>query len=210
MAWANGQIPSSALGDVPGQNAGLVKPAALAYKAMHYASVAHTGVSLAVYDGTVGRTYRSYARQVLAKRIYGPNAATPGYSNHGWGLAVDLMSGAQRSAVDRVGEHYGWAKKWSDASWEWWHVKYRSGIWEPRPDPLLVLRGRQRLAAERLLYHRRERKREARSGRGRRWRAHDRWVKYWYGRVDHFWQVAIHPNRKVVLRRVLDDRDGRI
>ena len=79
---ANGQIPASALGSVPGPNAGLLKPAALAYTAMHYASVKRYGVPLTIIDGSVGRTYRSYARQVLAKRTYGPNAATPGTSNH--------------------------------------------------------------------------------------------------------------------------------
>lgn len=212
----NGQIPSSMLGNVPGSNAGLLKPAALSYTAMHFHSLKTTGVSLHIVDGTVGRCYRSFGRQVLAKQQFGSNAATPGFSNHGWGLAVDLMTTSQRSAIDQVGAHYGWAKRCSDASWEWWHVKHNPGCTgatftprPPRPDPLRHLGKRQRAAAERLLYHRRERKKEARTGRGRRWRRHNRWVEYWHGRVERLWRRA-HGRRKAVLRKVLDDKDGRI
>lgn len=214
---SNGFIPSGALGDLPGPNAGLLKPAALAYTAMHYASLKRNGVSLAIVDGSVGRTYRSYARQLLAKRIYGSNAATPGYSNHGWALAVDLMSQAQRAAINSIGSYYGFSKACSDAAWEWWHVKYNPGCtgagWKPRPprpDPLRHLGKRQRAAAERLLYHRRERIREARSGHGPRWRRQDRWVEYWHKRVSRLYHRAKDPQRKRVLRRVLDDRNGQI
>lgn len=74
--------------------------------------------------------YRTYPQQVY---LYGRSrpgwAARPGTSNHGWGLAVDLGSRYMRALVDRHGAPYGWAKKWSDASWEWWHIKYRAGVW---------------------------------------------------------------------------------
>ena len=213
---SNGQIPSSYLGSVPGSNAGLLKPAALAYTAMHYRSLKVTGVSLHIIDGQVGRTYRSYGRQLLAKRIYGSNAATPGFSNHGWAVAVDLMTQAQRSAIDRIGSYYGWAKRCSDAAWEWWHVKHNPGCTgasfkpaPPRPDPLRKLGKRQRGVAERLLYHRRERRREARTGKGRRWRKHDRWVEWYYERTKRLWRRA-SGDEKQVLKRVLDDRNGRI
>ena len=213
----NGQIPSSMLGPVPGSNAGLLKPAALAYTAMHYHSLKVTGVPLTIIDGQVGRTYRSFARQVLAKSIYGSNAATPGYSNHGLAKAVDLMTSAQRAAIDRIGAFFGWAKRCSDASWEWWHM-----LWNPsctgasfkptprRPDPLRKLTKRQHRFAAQLLYHRRERRQEARSGKGPRYRKHDRWVNYWYERVENLWRRAENDERKRVLRRVLDDRNGRI
>ena len=39
MPYPNGYIPSFALGNVPGSNAGLLKQAALAYTAMHYESL---------------------------------------------------------------------------------------------------------------------------------------------------------------------------
>ena len=200
---SNGQIPSSWLGNVPGSNAGLLKPAALSYTAMHYHSLKTTGVSLAIVDGAVGRTYRSYARQVMAKQIYGSNAATPGSSNHGYARAIDLMSTSQRSAIDRIGARYGFAKRCSDASWEWWHVVHNPGCtgasWKPappRPDPLRKLGKRQRAAAERLLWHRRERKREARTGKGRSWRRHDRMAGWWYKRVRETPQTRRRRTKK--------------
>ena len=213
---SNGQIPSSWLGNVPGSNAGLLKPAAAAYTAMHYHSLKTTGVSLAIVNGQVGRTYRSYARQVMAKQIYGSNAATPGSSNHGWARAINLMTQAQRNAINRVGARYGFAKRCSDASWEWWHVTHNPGCtgatWKPappRPNPLRKLGKRQRAAAERLLWHRRERKREARTGKGGRYRRHDRMARWWYKRVEKLHQRA-GGERKKVLKTVLNDRDGRI
>ena len=126
------------------------------------------------------------------------------------------MSQGQRYAIDRIGRHFGFSKACSDASWEWWHVKYNPGCtgatWKPappRPDPLRKLGKRQRAAAERLLYHRHERIREGRSGQGRRWHRQDRWVHYWHKRVTRLWHRA-SGDRKQVLRRVLDDRNGRI
>src|SRR5260370_27892690 len=69
------------------------------------------------------------------KQVYGSNAATPGTSNHGLGLAVDLATTQMRSELDAWGSYFGWAKRWSDASWEWWHILYRGGVWRRRPDP---------------------------------------------------------------------------
>ncbi len=42
------------------------------------------------YDLPINSAYRDYAGQVEAKRIYGDEAATPGTSNHGWALAIDV------------------------------------------------------------------------------------------------------------------------
>jgi hypothetical protein len=54
------------------------------------------------------------------------NAAVPGTSNHGLGLAVDVPQ-STRTIIDQIGEPFGWAKKWSDAPQEPWHIKYRTG-----------------------------------------------------------------------------------
>jgi murein L,D-transpeptidase YcbB/YkuD len=35
-----------------------------------------------------------------------------------------------RQIVDEIGEQFGWAKKWSDAPSEWWHLSYRPGVWD--------------------------------------------------------------------------------
>jgi hypothetical protein len=201
MTVSNGYIPASWLKPLPGSNAGLVKPLAYQYWAMHYRSVRELNVSLAIVDGSVGRTYRTYARQVLAKRVFGSNAATPGTSNHGLARAVDLHSGAQRSAIDRIGRGFGWAKAWSDASWEWWHLR---GIevsgFEPKPDPFRLLSRKERALAERFVYHKREARREARTGRGPRYRRHRRWLTYYHRRIRRqmrrIYQAAHVPIRR--------------
>ena len=36
--------------------------------------------------------------------------------------------------VDTIGAMYGWAKIWSDAPTEWWHIRYQPGHWHG-PDP---------------------------------------------------------------------------
>lgn len=208
----NGRIPASALGSVPGSNAGLLRLPAASYTAMHLESLRRSGISLHLIDGSIGRAYRSYARQVIARAFWCGqgkcgNAASPGTSNHGWGITIDTMTPAQRAMIDQFGARYGFSKSWSDASWEWWHIKYVDQGWRPRPDILKKLGKRQRAAAERLLYHRRERHREAGTGIGRRWRRQDRWVRFWYKRVQRLYHRA-SGERKQVLGQVLKDRNG--
>jgi hypothetical protein len=211
--WSNGQIPASALGDIPGSNAGLLKPAALAYKAMHYHSLKTTGVSLHLIDGSIGRAYRNFARQVIARNFWCGlgkcgNAALPGTSNHGLGITVDLMTTAQRAAVDRVGAPFGWAKKWSDAAWEWWHIKFLAGIWEPKPDPTAKLPAHMKRAVRLLLYRRRERMEEGRTGEGRRWHRMNRATRRSYRKVERLHRRAKNPTFKHILALALADRDG--
>lgn len=163
MAYANGQLPASILAPVPGTSPRghplLRKDVAAAYLAMHEESMARFGVSLAIDEGTIRRTYRELSAQYLAKAQEGSNAATPGTSNHGWALATDLMSKKQRWVIDQIGEKYGFAKAWSDAAWEWWHIKWREGVWDgKRYDPLAVLtkdehRWVRELAARRATAH---------------------------------------------------------
>jgi hypothetical protein len=83
-------------------------------------------------------SYRTYDQQVQLWNDYqagrGALAARPGTSNHGLGLAVDVATQQMRTVIDRIGRKYGWAKEWSDAPSEWWHIRHRSGIWSG-PDP---------------------------------------------------------------------------
>lgn len=78
----------------------------------------------------VRAAYRTLALQWYYWRMYqsgrGNLAAFPGTSNHGWGLAIDLFNYRMRQIVDAIGASYGWAKRWSDAPSEWWHIKYSS------------------------------------------------------------------------------------
>jgi D-alanyl-D-alanine carboxypeptidase len=124
----NGRLPPNLLAPIPGGS--LSKEAAGAWNAMSAESQRRFGVVLRTNGPD--SSYRTFDRQVYwrnwwcAKGKCG-NAAVPGTSNHGLGLAVDVPQQV-RSIIDRIGEPFGWAKRWSDAPHESWHVKYRSGI----------------------------------------------------------------------------------
>jgi len=130
----NGRLPQSSLRRIyhPQHALYLEKNAAASWNTMYMFIRRYAKIS--IYPNGRISAYRTYDQQVEAKRLYGNNAATPGTSNHGWGLAVDLANQTQRRAIDRFGERFGWAKKWSDASWEWWHLRYKSGV-HHRPNP---------------------------------------------------------------------------
>ena len=143
MAFPNGRIPASALMPIPG-NGQLVRAPAIAYTAMHQRA-SKDGVSLAIFENSIRRTYRPFDAQVAARRMWCAqgkcsNAAFPGTSNHGEGTTVDLMSLLQRRWIDRHGAVYGWAKRWSDAAHEWWHLRWRAGVFTPPPPGPRVIR----------------------------------------------------------------------
>lgn len=127
-AGENGHLADSELAEIylPGGKAYLQKDAAAAWNALRQFCL-EKGIDL--YPAGPNSAYRTLAVQVEMKRIYKGNAATPGTSNHGLGLAVDVATHAMRSAIDEYGARFGWSKKWSDASWEWWHLKYKAGVW---------------------------------------------------------------------------------
>jgi hypothetical protein len=154
--------------------------------------------------------YRSYAMQVYYWNLYqsgrGNLAARPGTSNHGWGRAVDLAAPWMRTWIDRNGARYGWKK--TEAFSEWWHVNYVGGF-RPPPNPLRHLGRKQRKAANKLLYHRREANREALSGRGSRYRRHRKWRDHYRGVVAGMRNRA-KGRERAILTRVLKDRDGRL
>lgn len=138
MAYGNGRIPGAALAPIPGvspRSGGhplLRKDAARAYTALHNYAMRKYRISMALSEGSIRRAYREYAAQVAARQMWCAqgncgNAAVPGTSNHGLGINVDLMTRQQRWVIDHVGHLFGFSKRWSDASWEWWHITFRSG-----------------------------------------------------------------------------------
>jgi hypothetical protein len=129
QAYENGNLPQSALGEIyhPQYTVYLEKDAAAAWTALREYCLAR-GVDM--YPNGANSAYRTYAQQVEMKKLYGSNAATPGTSNHGLGIAVDVATQEMRTAIDKWGAQFGWSKKWSDASWEWWHIKYKAGVWK--------------------------------------------------------------------------------
>lgn len=85
--YKNGQIPKSAL--CPISTGGLLRcDAARSFEVMDAAFKAEFGKSISVTD-----SYRSFAGQVRCRATKGSICATPGKSNHGWGLALDLGGG---------------------------------------------------------------------------------------------------------------------
>jgi zinc D-Ala-D-Ala carboxypeptidase len=122
VGYGNGRIPAERLESIGVGSHRLYSPAARAYRQMT-ADAAAQGVTIGITD-----SYRSYDSQVeLAGRkgLYsqGGLAATPGTSNHGWGLAVDLDldANAQQWMRDHAAS-YGFVE---DTPREPWHWAYR-------------------------------------------------------------------------------------
>lgn len=129
----NGRLTSADLDPVsfsPGQQ--LAPAAALALSKLNQAYKAEFGNSITISD-----SYRSYAAQVATKALKGDLAATPGQSNHGLGLAVDLGGGlqtfgtAQHNWMLANAPKYGWVlPSWAQQGGskpEAWHWEYVGG-----------------------------------------------------------------------------------
>jgi zinc D-Ala-D-Ala carboxypeptidase len=130
--YPNGMLPASALCPMylaPGES--LRRTAAIAFNTMSRAYEQQTGSALCVTDG-----YRPYAEQV-AVRIESPTmTATPGKSQHGLGLAVDLCGGVENFAapahlwMQRNAPLYGWFHPaWAEPTGsmpEPWHWEFAS------------------------------------------------------------------------------------
>ena len=106
--------------------------AAVALAELNEAHVARFGTDLCLSDG-----YRTLASQRKLKAQKGGLAATPGKSNHGWGLAIDLCgvqtSGARWQWLNDNGPVYGWenptwAKRGGSGPYEPWHWEYIKGV----------------------------------------------------------------------------------
>jgi hypothetical protein len=91
--YTNGRIPPSALAHPQSAPRHLLRPdAAAAFDHLSAAYRARFGHPLGVTD-----SYRSYAAQVDVKARKPGLAATPGTSDHGWGLALDVVVGGYGS-----------------------------------------------------------------------------------------------------------------
>jgi hypothetical protein len=147
MSYSNGRMPRSALAPITvcanGDRGYLRKDAAAAFNAMNAESQKRYGVTLRAASGRT--TYRNLAAQRYFWNLYlsgrGSLAARPGTSNHGLGTTVDLASTQMRAIVDKIGAKYGFAKRWSDAPSEWWHIKWdASHVSVHIPPPFRTLR----------------------------------------------------------------------
>ena len=115
------------LGNAPGQS--LRPGAAASFNAMSKAYERDTGSAICVTD-----SYRSLPEQVSVKAVKGKWAATPGTSEHGLGLALDLCGGIQSFGgpahlwMRQNAPLYGWFHpSWAQAGGslpEPWHWEY--------------------------------------------------------------------------------------
>jgi LAS superfamily LD-carboxypeptidase LdcB len=130
LGFANGKIPQSALCGV-GFDASvrLRCDAAEQLDVLNAAYKEQFGTDLVVND-----SYRSYAGQITCKRTKGYLCATPGTSNHGSGIAVDLGGGIDSfgtpqhrwmdaHASDLEWVHPSWAERGGSKP-EAWHWEY--------------------------------------------------------------------------------------
>ncbi|GEB45730.1 hypothetical protein MTE01_16750 [Microbacterium testaceum] len=133
--FENGRIPTNLLTPIPWASSYTLRSdATAALIAMNSAYRQTFGRDLFINDG-----YRDYAGQVEAQRIYGGNAATPGQSNHGWAMAIDIGEPISGAAIGYDSATYLWLTLnagrygWAHPDWaqpggrgphEAWHWEY--------------------------------------------------------------------------------------
>jgi Putative peptidoglycan binding domain/D-alanyl-D-alanine carboxypeptidase len=127
---ANGHLAERELAPIVGGGQ-LSNAAAAAWNAMSAHIHKESGQQIGINGPD--SAYRPVARQVYWRNYWCSqgacqNAAVPGTSNHGLGLAVDVPD-ATRTLIARYGEPFGWDRGCSDAPWELWHHKWCGG-WE--------------------------------------------------------------------------------
>lgn len=121
--FGNGRLPPEVLTPIGQGNHALWAPAAAAWKDL-IARAARVGITLRVTD-----SYRTYDQQVQLAAQKGLSsqggwAATPGTSNHGWGMAVDAdVTDPRVNAWLRANAgSVGWVLA---TEREPWHYEYR-------------------------------------------------------------------------------------
>lgn len=113
--FENGRIPLDELVNVPWERGMYLRADAMAaLDELDDAFLADFGYHLPLNDA-----YRDFDSQVEAKERYGSNAATPGTSNHGWGMAIDIGT-QSHSAITFDSDIYHWLKEHAPA-YGWVH-----------------------------------------------------------------------------------------
>lgn len=128
----NGLLPAASLCTLFDGHTQLRADAAVALATLDEAYVAKFGSDMCLESG-----YRTLAQQYAVKAERGGLAATPGTSNHGWGLAVDFCSretsGARWAWLKENGPLYGfqnpsWAQYGGGGPHEPWHWEFVKGV----------------------------------------------------------------------------------
>ena len=132
MAVVNGKLSPSLLAPIRfARSFKLRSSAARAFSALGYKYRQEFG-----RFPQINSAYRTLAAQWVLWRLYGAaRAAVPGYSNHGWGLAVDIgaLGGFGTDAYEWLmtkGHHFGWWQpplfRVNGRKPEAWHWEYRA------------------------------------------------------------------------------------
>lgn len=132
-AGTNGNLSKSGLCELWGTGNYLRPDAAVAMAALNEAYVAAYGVNMCITD-----SYRTLSSQYTLKSAKGGMAATPGKSEHGWGLAVDFcpetyQNTAKWKWLKANAPKYGWdnpawARPGGSGATEPWHWEYTEGV----------------------------------------------------------------------------------
>lgn len=153
MILHNGSLPDSILAPVAGGR--MRKDAAARFNAMNVALRAR-GQRTVTLNGSISG-YRPFTGQVAMRQSWCArgacgNAAVPGTSNHGWGIAADANWMSTTQGYVTVNHYFD--KRCSDAPWESWHrracglsASTFSGVPRkpaPRPRPIAWTTGEKR------------------------------------------------------------------
>lgn len=130
--YSNGKTPLSKLCRIDWKPTEYLRCDALVdLRAMNQSFRKAFGTNIVVVDG-----YRSYSEQVAVKSSRGSFAATPGTSNHGKAVALDLGGGinvwgsAQRRWLEKHASAFGWKhpdwmRKQHYEPWHWEYQRHR-------------------------------------------------------------------------------------
>ncbi|WP_179951068.1 M15 family metallopeptidase [Xylanimonas oleitrophica] len=128
----NGRVPASELCDIWQDPFHVRADAAVRLEPLNDAYEKTFGEPLCLTGG-----YRSYEEQVRLKSQKPTLAATPGRSNHGWGLAVDICdysyAGERWDWLKEHGPEFGWdnppwARRGGEGPYEPWHWEYTEAV----------------------------------------------------------------------------------
>ena len=146
MAFANGRIPAKNLAALPPafsnkrEREHLTSAAYASLVRMMLRAVADTNTNFSVWDAyrsmdeqvaMLKRNYtrvsrgrskssdRSYGGSTWAKKPGRPLTASPGHSNHGNGVAVDIHPGAIQAWLKGNAARYGWVNDVPSEPWHW-------------------------------------------------------------------------------------------
>lgn len=130
---SNGQLAKDGLCQLWNSGVSVRADAAVALAALNESYRETYGVNMCITDG-----YRTLSSQYSLKSTKGALAATPGTSEHGWGLAVDLCAETYQSAAKTKWlranaplfgwDNPAWARPGGSGATEPWHWEFTQGV----------------------------------------------------------------------------------